>query len=69
MVLGVAVQRQVGEHDPVPVRERVHDRLELAVGEPLAVQERERRTGPGLAVRDPRAVGMVVQPQLHRGDS
>ena len=63
----VAVQRQVGQHDAVAVRELVDDRLELAVGEPLRVQQRERRPGPGLAVRDPRAVGVVVQPQLHRG--
>ena len=59
------MQRQVGQHDAVAVRELVHHRLPLAVGEPLRVQQRQRRPGPGLAVRDPRAVGMVVEPQLH----
>ena len=68
-VLGVAVQRQVGQHDAIAVRERVHDRLELAVREPLRVQQRQRRPGPGLAVRDPRAVGVVIEPQLHSPDS
>ena len=42
-VLAVAVQRQVGQHDAVAVRELVDDRLELAVGEPLRVQQRQRR--------------------------
>ena len=29
------------------------------------MQQRQRRSGPRLAIRDPRAVGVVVQPQLH----
>ena len=29
------------------------------------MQQRERRPGPRLAIRDPRAVGVVVQPKLH----
>ena len=33
-ILGVPVQRQVGQHDPVAVRERLDDRLELAVVSP-----------------------------------
>ena len=65
-VLGVAVQRQVRQHDAVAVRERLDHRLELAVGQPLRMQERERRPRPGLPIRDPRAVRVVVQPQLHR---
>jgi hypothetical protein len=64
-VLGVAVQRQVGEHDPVAVRELVDDGLPLAVREPLGVQERERRPGARLAVGDARAVGVVVEAELH----
>ena len=59
------MQRQVGEHDAVAVRERVHDRLELAVREALGVQQCQRWPGPRLAIGDPRSVGMVVQAQLH----
>ena len=39
------------------------------MGEPLRVQQRQRWPGSGLAVGDPRAVGVVVEPQLHRRDS
>ena len=64
-VLRRAVQREVGEHDPVAVGELVDDRLPLAVGQAGRVQQRERRSGPRLAIRDPRSVGVVVQPKLH----
>ena len=64
-VLGVAVQRQVGQHDAVAVRELVDHRLPLPVRESHRVHQRERRAGPGLAVGDPAAVGVVVEAQLH----
>jgi hypothetical protein len=64
-ILGVAVQRQVGQHDPVAVRELVGHRLPLAVREARGVHERERRAGAGFAVGDPGAVGMVVKAKLH----
>ena len=64
-VLGVAVQRQVGQHEPEAVAELLDERLPLAVREAGRVQQRERRPGAGLAVGDPRAVGVVVEAQLH----
>ena len=60
------MQRQVGQHDAVAVRELVDDRLPLAVGQsPCECSSASGGSGPGLAIRDPRAVGVVVQPQLH----
>ena len=64
-VLGVAVQRQVGQHEPEAVAELLDQRLPLAVRQPGGVQQRERRAGARLAVGDPRAVGVVVEAQLH----
>ena len=64
-ILGVAVQRQVGEHDAHPGGERLHDRLPLAMGETKRVQQHERRPGADLAVGDPGAVAMVIQTQPH----
>ena len=64
-VLGVAVQRQVGEDSAVAVGEVLDDRLELAVAEQRRVQEHEARAGARLAVGDARAVGVVVEAQLH----
>ena len=64
-VLGVAVQRQVGQHEPEAVRELLDERLELAVGQQRRVQQRERRAGARLAIGDARAVGVVVEAELH----
>ena len=64
-VLGVAVQRQVGQHEPEAVGQLLHQRLPLAVREQRRVQQRERRAGARLAVGDPRAVVVVVEPELH----
>jgi hypothetical protein len=66
-VLGVAVQRQVGEDDAEAVDEVLHDGLELAVREERGVQEDEARAGPGLPVGDPGAVGRVVEAEPHPG--
>ena len=65
-VLGVAVQRQVGQHEPEAVGELLDQRLPLAVREQLRVQQRERRPGARLAVGDARAVVVVVEAELHR---
>ncbi len=64
-VLGVAVQRQVGEHHAEALGQPPRDRLPLHVGEHRGVQQRERRTGAELAVGDARAVGVVVEAQPH----
>src|SRR5215211_6335760 len=64
-VLGVAVERQVGQHEPEAVAELLHQRLPLAVREAGRVEQRERRPGARLAVGDPRPVGMVVEAELH----
>ena len=64
-VLGVAVQRQVGQHEAEAVAELLDERLELAVREARGVQQRERRPGAGLAVGDPRSVVVVVEAELH----
>jgi hypothetical protein len=55
-ILGVAVQRQVGDHNAVALGQRRYDRLPLAMGEQPGVQQRQRRTGADLAVGDARAV-------------
>ena len=59
------MQRQVGQHEPEAVAELLDERLPLAVREPGRVQQRERRARAGLPVGDPRAVVVVVEPQLH----
>ena len=64
-VLGVAVQRQVRQHEPEAVAELLDERLPLAVREPGGVQQGERRTGARLAVGDPRPVVVVVEAELH----
>ena len=64
-ILGVAVQRQVGEHDAEAVGELLDGRLELLVGEHRRVQQRERRAGAELPVGHARAVGVVVETQPH----
>jgi len=68
-ILGVAVQRQVGKHDPVAIGELLDDRLELLVGEHRRVQQRQRRTAARLPVGDARAVAVVIQPQPHTAPS
>ena len=65
-VLRVAVQRQVGQHEPVAVAELLHHRLPLAVREQPRVQQRQRAPRPRLAVGDARAVVVVVEAELHR---
>ena len=65
-VLGVAVQRQVGEHHAKAVGEPLDGGLPLLVGEHPRVQQRERRAGAELAVGDAGAVGVVVETQPHR---
>jgi Na+-driven multidrug efflux pump len=65
-VLGVAVQRQVGQHEAEAIGQLLDQRLELAVGQQRRVQERERRPGARLAVGDARAVVVVVEAELHR---
>ena len=65
-VLGVAVQRQVRQHDAKAVLEALHERLQCLVGEQLGVPEHEPRARSLLAVGDARAVCVVVQPQPHR---
>ncbi len=67
-VLGVAVQRQVGEHHAEAVGELLDRRLPLLVGEQRRVQQRERRAGAELAVGHARAVGVVVEAQPHTGN-
>ncbi len=64
-VLGVAVQRQVGEHDPVALGEATDDGLPLPVGEQPGVQQRERRAGADLTIGDAGAVGVVVEAKPH----
>ena len=64
-VLGVAVQRQVGQHEPEAVGELLDQRLPLAVREQGRVQQRERRAGARLAIGDPGAVVVVVEAELH----
>ena len=59
------MQRQVGEDQPVAVGEVLDDRLELAVAEQRGVQQHEARPAARLAVGDARAVGVVVEAQLH----
>ena len=66
-ILGVAVQRQVREHEPEAVGEVLDERDELAVRERGAVHEAQARPDARLAVGDPRAVAVVVEAQLHRG--
>ena len=55
-ILGVAVQRQVRQHDAEAVGEMLDGRLELLVGEHRRVQQRERRPGAELPVGHARAV-------------
>ena len=57
-VLGVAVQRQVGQDHAEAVVEVLDDRLELAVAQAQRVQQHERRPGSRLAVGDARAVAV-----------
>ena len=64
--LGVAVQRQVGQHDAKAVGELLDRRLPLLVREQPRVQQRQRRPGADLAVGHARAVVMVVEAQAHR---
>ena len=45
--------------------ELLHHRLPLAVREQPRVQQRQRAARAGLAVRDARAVGVVVEAELH----
>jgi len=65
VILGVAVQRQVGQDDAKAVGERVDGRLPLLVREQAGVQQRERRSGAGLTVGHARSVGMVIEAQPH----
>ena len=67
-ILGVAVQRQVGEHHAEAVCELLDGRFELLVGEHRRVQQRERRAGAELAVGHARAIGVVVETQPHTGN-
>ena len=62
-VLGVAVERQVGEHHAEAVGEPLDGWLPLLVREQPGVQQRERRAGAELAVGDAGAVGVVVEAQ------
>ena len=64
-VLGVAVQRQVREHEPEAVGRapRPAARTRGATGRRSAAARAAAR--PGLAVGDPRAVVVVVEAQLH----
>src|SRR5215211_1824102 len=64
-VLGVPVQRQVGQHQPEAVGQLLDQRLPLAVRQPGGVEQRERRPGARLAVGDPRPVVVVVEAELH----
>ena len=63
--LGVAVERQVGQHQAEAVAEVLDDRLELHVREQGRVQQRQRRAGAVLAVGHAGAVAVVVQAQAH----
>ena len=64
-VLGVAVQRQIGQHDPEALGQRLDDRLPLAVRQSERVQQHERRAGARLSVGDPGAVVVVIEPKSH----
>ena len=64
-VLGVAVQRQIWEHDAKALSQRRHDRLELAVGEPQGVEQYEGGASSGLAIGDPGTVMVVIEAQPH----
>ena len=66
-VLGVPVQREVGQHEAVAVAQLLDQRLPLAVREAGGVDEGEGRAGPRLAVGDARSVGVVVEAELHPG--
>ena len=65
-VLGVAVQRQVGQDQAESMGEVLDDRLELPVREPSAVQQHEAGPDTRLAVRDAGAVGGVEQAEAQR---
>jgi hypothetical protein len=64
-ILGVAVQRQVGQHDAKATGQGRHDRLPLAMRETERVQQHERRAGSGLAIGHSGAVRVVIEPQSH----
>ena len=64
-VLGVPVQRQIGEHHAEALSELLGRRLPLLVGQERGVEQRERRPGPELAVGHARTVGVVIQAKPH----
>jgi hypothetical protein len=66
-ILGITVQRQIGDHHSVALREALDDRLPLAVGEQAGVKQRQRWTGAELAIGDSGAVAVVVKAKPHRG--
>src|SRR5947209_6517084 len=68
-VLGVAVKREIGQHDAEAPRECVYGRLPLAMSETERVQEHKRPSRPRLAIGDPRPVPVVVQAQAHAVDT
>jgi hypothetical protein len=65
VILRVAVQRQIRQHDAEALGERLDGRFPLLVRQQPRVQQRERRPGAELAVGDARAVGVVVEAQAH----
>ena len=64
-VLGIAVQRQIGQHDPEAVGQRSDDRLPFAMRQSQRVQKHQRGAGSRLPIGDPRAVMVVVEAQAH----
>jgi hypothetical protein len=64
-VLRIAVERQVGQDEPEAIGQVLGHRLPLLVAEQHGVQEHEPGAGARLAVRDPRAVAVVEEAQLH----
>ena len=64
-VLGVAVQRQVRQHDAEAVVESLDERRQLAVAQQRRVPQHEPGPRALLAVGHARAVAVVVEAQLH----
>ena len=64
-ILGVAVQRQVGQHHAEALGQPPRHRLPLHVREHRGVQQRQRGTGAELTVGHPCAIRMVVKTQSH----
>ena len=64
-VLGIAVKREVGQHDPKARGQLAHDRLPFPVRQPQRMKQCKGWTSARFAVRYPGAIMMVVEPESH----